>query len=69
MHCPGAIGNPFLDLRRGQGLYEQEELDAATDEFIRAIRVKAPTSSMAKIRSTLDSSQPVPSCEGFAADW
>jgi tetratricopeptide (TPR) repeat protein len=36
MHCPGAIGNPFLHLRRGEVLYEQGELDAAADELIRA---------------------------------
>jgi tetratricopeptide (TPR) repeat protein len=36
MHCPGAIGNPFLHLRRGEVLYEQGEFDAAADELIRA---------------------------------
>ena len=36
MTCPGAIGNPFLHLRRGQILYEQNEPDAAADELMRA---------------------------------
>lgn len=36
MACPGAIGNPFLHMRRGQVLFEQGELDAAADELIRA---------------------------------
>ena len=36
MTCPGAIGNPFLHLRRGQVLYEQNEPDAAADELMRA---------------------------------
>jgi hypothetical protein len=36
MTCPGAIGNPFLHLRRGEVLFEQGELDGAADEFIRA---------------------------------
>lgn len=36
MSCPGAIGNPFLHLRRGQVLFEMKELDGAADELIRA---------------------------------
>lgn len=36
MHCPEAIGNPFLHLRLGQALYEQGEEDRAADELIRA---------------------------------
>lgn len=36
MTCPGAIGNPFLHLRRGEVLFEQDELDAAVDELMRA---------------------------------
>lgn len=36
MSCPGAIGNPFLHLRRGQVLFEQEEYSAAADELMRA---------------------------------
>ena len=36
MTCPGAIGNPFLHLRRGQVLYEQNEPDAAANELMRA---------------------------------
>ena len=36
MHCPGAIGNPFLHLRLGQALLEQGEEDRAADELMRA---------------------------------
>jgi tetratricopeptide (TPR) repeat protein len=36
MHCPGAIGNPFLHLRLGQACFELGELDRAADELIRA---------------------------------
>jgi hypothetical protein len=36
MTCPGAIGNPFLHLRRGQILLDQGENDAAADELMRA---------------------------------
>ena len=36
MTCPGAVGNPFLHLRRGEVLFEQNELDASADELIRA---------------------------------
>jgi tetratricopeptide (TPR) repeat protein len=36
MHCPDAIGNPFLHLRLGQILFERHELDRAADELIRA---------------------------------
>ena len=36
MHCPGALGNPFLHLRFGQVLFELGELDKAADELIRA---------------------------------
>lgn len=36
MTCPGAIGNPFLHLRRGQVLFEQEHFKSATDELMRA---------------------------------
>lgn len=39
MTCPGAIGNPFLHLRRGEVLFEQDELDAAADELMRAYGV------------------------------
>jgi tetratricopeptide (TPR) repeat protein len=35
MHCPEAIGNPFLHLRLGQALLEQGEEDRAADELIR----------------------------------
>jgi len=36
MHCPDAIGNPFLHLRRGEVCFEYGELDAAADELMRA---------------------------------
>jgi hypothetical protein len=36
MHCPDAIGNPFLHLRLGQCRYELNELDGAADELMRA---------------------------------
>ena len=36
MHCPNAIGNPFLHLRLGQCQYELGDLDRAADELARA---------------------------------
>jgi len=36
MHCPDAVGNPFLHLRLGQCQFELGALDRATDEFMRA---------------------------------
>jgi hypothetical protein len=36
MHCPGAIGNPFLHLRLGQCQLELGELDRAADNLARA---------------------------------
>jgi tetratricopeptide (TPR) repeat protein len=36
MHCPDAIGNPFLHLRLGQCLFELGNLDRAADELARA---------------------------------
>ncbi|KWF07091.1 tetratricopeptide repeat protein [Burkholderia pseudomultivorans] len=36
MHCPGAIGNPFLHLRLGQCQFELDQLDRAADELMRA---------------------------------
>lgn len=36
MACPGAIGNPFIHLRRGQILFEQGELEASANELARA---------------------------------
>lgn len=36
MHCPNAIGNPFLHLRLGQCQFELGNLDRAADEFARA---------------------------------
>ena len=36
MHCPDALGNPFLHLRLGQCQFELHNLDRATDELTRA---------------------------------
>jgi tetratricopeptide (TPR) repeat protein len=36
MHCPGAIGNPFIHFRLGQSAFELGELDQAADELMRA---------------------------------
>lgn len=36
MHCPHAIGNPFLHLRLGQCQFELGNLDRAADELTRA---------------------------------
>lgn len=37
MHCPEAIGNPFLHLRLGQCQFELGNLDRAADELTRAL--------------------------------
>jgi tetratricopeptide (TPR) repeat protein len=39
MHCPDAIGNPFLHMRLGQCQFELDNLERAADEFIRAYAV------------------------------
>lgn len=39
MHCPGAIGNPFLHLRLGECQFELGNLDRAADELTRAYAV------------------------------
>ena len=36
VHCPDAIGNPFLHLRLGQCQFELDSLDRAADELARA---------------------------------
>jgi tetratricopeptide (TPR) repeat protein len=36
MHCPGAIGNPFIHLRLGQCQFELGDRDRAADELARA---------------------------------
>ncbi|KQT35998.1 hypothetical protein [Methylophilus sp. Leaf414] len=36
MHCPNAIGNPFLHLRLGQCQFELQVIDRAADELMRA---------------------------------
>lgn len=42
MHCPDAIGNPFLHLRLGQALLEQGEDYRAADELMRAYMGAGP---------------------------
>lgn len=36
MHCPGAVGNPFIHLRLGQAQFELGNMDRAADELMRA---------------------------------
>jgi tetratricopeptide (TPR) repeat protein len=36
MHCPDALGNPFLHLRLGQILFDAGDTDRAADELMRA---------------------------------
>ena len=36
MHCPDALGNPFIHLRLGQCQFELGNLDRAADELARA---------------------------------
>lgn len=40
MHCPGAIGNPFLHMRLGQCQFELGNLDQAADELTRAYLIE-----------------------------
>lgn len=40
MHCPNAIGNPFIHMRLGQSCFELNELDRAADEMTRAYAVE-----------------------------
>ncbi len=40
MHCPGAIGNPFIHLRLGQCQFEIGNLERAADELTRAYALK-----------------------------
>jgi tetratricopeptide (TPR) repeat protein len=42
MHCPEALGNPFLHLRLGQCHFELGALDRAADELIRAYMGAGP---------------------------
>ena len=42
MHCPDAIGNPFLHLRLGQCQFELGNLDSAADELARAYMAAGP---------------------------
>lgn len=43
MHCPGAIGNPFLHLRLGQCQLELGNNDQAADELTRAYMAEGTT--------------------------
>lgn len=36
MHCPGAVGNPFIHLRLGQTQFELGNMQRANDELARA---------------------------------
>lgn len=36
MHCPEALGNPYIHLRLGQAYYELQEIDKAADQLTRA---------------------------------
>jgi hypothetical protein len=40
MHCPGAIGNPFLHLRLGQCQLELGDRKRAADELTRAYAIE-----------------------------
>jgi len=40
MHCPGAIGNPFLHLRLGQCRFELGDTRRAADELTRAYAIE-----------------------------
>lgn len=42
MHCPDAIGNPFLHLRLGQCQFELGNFDRAADELCRAYMWAGP---------------------------
>ena len=42
MHCPDAIGNPFIHLRLGQCQFELGNLDRSADEFMRAYMGAGP---------------------------
>ncbi len=39
MHCPQAIGNPYIHLRLGESQYEVGNLDRAADELTRAYAI------------------------------
>lgn len=43
MHCPDAIGNPFLHLRLGQSQFELGNLERAEDELTRAYMGAGPS--------------------------
>jgi tetratricopeptide (TPR) repeat protein len=40
MHCPGAIGNPFIHLRLGQCRFELGDMSRAADELTRAYAIE-----------------------------
>ena len=43
MHCPGAVGNPFVHLRLGQVQFELENFSRAGDELARAYMIEGKT--------------------------
>jgi tetratricopeptide (TPR) repeat protein len=40
MHCPNAIGNPFIHLRLGQVQFELGNMERAQDELVRAYLIE-----------------------------
>lgn len=40
MHCPGAIGNPFIHMRLGQCQFELGNIERAADELTRAYAIE-----------------------------
>ena len=36
MHCPGALGNPFIHMRLGQAQFELGNMDRVSDELARS---------------------------------
>lgn len=40
MHCPGAIGNPFIHMRLGQCQFEVGNMERAADELTRAYAIE-----------------------------
>ena len=42
MHCPNAIGNPFVHLRLGQCLFELGQQELAANELMRAYMADGP---------------------------
>ena len=73
MTCPGAIGNPFLHLRRGQVLFEQDEAKAAANGLMRAFMAGGQElfedqdgKYLRFLESRIDETQEKP-CEGISS--